>query len=328
MPGDQGEGWDVHTHLIPAALLTEETAERFGMDVRGERLRVRETTVPLGSITDHAALVRWIQRNQLEGAVVSPPPPLFRPDLAGGERRAWVALVNETLADACQSSSGCLTPLAYLPAEEPTLATKLVAELDDRWAGVTLGTDLAGRTYADPAYEPLFASLAERRLPAFVHPGHAPDPRLRSFYLTNLLGNAYETTLAAAHLVLGGVLDRHPTLQVILAHGGGAVAMLAGRWQRGHDTARPGLGKLEQQPLEAVRRLYVDTLVHSPAALDLLVAVLGREHLLLGTDWPFPMGADTAKAAMAGLSPELRHLARTDSPRRVFGERIRGPRKR
>lgn len=64
------------------------------------------------------------------------------------------------------------------------------------------------------------------------------------------------------------------------------------------------------------------------ARLDLLVDVLGSEHLLLGTDWPFPMGADTAEAAMSGLSPELQNLARTDSPRRVFGERIRGPRKR
>lgn len=293
-------GWDVHTHLVPPVV---------------DRL-------PVPELGDAGALARWVAASGLTGAVVSPPPPLYRPDLAGAARRRWVAAVNDGLAGLCAAHVGVLVPLAYLPAEAPDEAVRVAETLGEGWAGVVAGTDLAGRVYSDPDYDPLWELLSARALPLFVHPGHCPDPRLEPFYLANLLGNPYETTVAAAHLVLGGALERFPGLRVVLAHGGGALAALAGRWQRGAVTDRPGLPRLETTPVEAVRRFFVDSLVHSAAALRLVRDVLGAERILLGSDWPFPMGADAVARALDGLAPDEARAARVDNPRRCFGDRL------
>src|SRR5262249_33758866 len=124
-----------------------------------------------------------------------------------------------------------------------------------------------------------------------VHPVDAPDPRLRSYYLTNLLGNPYETAVAAAFLIFSDAVSRFPRVNFCLAHAGGATAMLVGRWQHGYETKRPGLERrLSLAPAEAVKRLYVDSIAHSGLALDFVGEVFGPDHVLLGSDWPFPMG--------------------------------------
>jgi len=97
----------------------------------------------------------------------------------------------------------------------------------------------------------------------------------------------HEATIAAAHLVFAGVMHRFPGLNIILAHGGGCVAALCGRWQRGAITDRPGVPDLALKPIDAVRRFYVDSLVHSPAYLRAIAELIGEDKILLGSDWPF-----------------------------------------
>lgn len=175
--------------------------------------------------------------------------------------------------------------IAYLPLDDPLAEAQRTRV--DPWAGAVAGT---GRPLDDPELEPLWAALDGRFV--LVHPVEAPDPRLARFYLSNLLGNPYETALAAACLVFGGVLSRYPGVQFCLVHAGGATAMIARRWQQGYDTRRPGISKLELEPRDALRRLYVDSLAHSAAALALAASVFGDDHVLPGSDWPFPMGEE------------------------------------
>lgn len=278
--------------------------------------------VPLRRLGRPDLLAAWVAHNNLAGAVVSPPPPLYLASLPSAERARWVAVVNEGMGEACSPYGAALRPLAYLPVEAPAEAARVAAMLDDRWAGVVAGTDLRGGTYSGAALDELWEVAADRDLVVFVHPGHCHDPRLEPFYLTNLLGNPYETTVAAAHLVFAGVFERFPRLRVVLAHGGGAVAALAGRWQRGYDTDRPGVAKLELSPLEAVRRFYVDSLAHHAGALRLACEVVGVDRVLLGTDWPFPMGADSADEALDGLTAAEAAAVQRDNPRRCFGNRL------
>lgn len=95
---------------------------------------------------------------------------------------------------------------------------------------------------------PFGEALADRSLPAFLHPGACPDARLEPFYLTNHLGNPYETTVAVAHLIFGDVMGQRPELRILLAHGAGAAAALVGRWERGYSTDRPGVNELTLTP--------------------------------------------------------------------------------
>lgn len=215
-----------------------------------------------------------------------------------------------------------LRPFAYLPVEEPELAGKIAADLDGQWAGAVAGTELGRLCYASDRYDGLWQTLSDKGLPLFIHPGSSPDQRLDSFYLSNLLGNPVETTIAATNLVFAGVMHRFPGLKVILAHGGGCVAALCGRWQQGVATERPGIPPLALEPRHAIRRFFVDSLVHSPAYLAAIIQIVGDERVLLGSDWPFPMGTASADHDLGHLSHAQKIKLRKTNAEQVFGGRL------
>ena len=244
-----------------------------------------------------AALLEHLDRLELERAVVSIPPPFYRQDLAHDRAVAWVAAVNDGLGHVVASETR-LSAFAYLPLEHPALARRELERVAERgFVGFTASAGGRSVSLDDAELEPLWHALDECAAPLLLHPGASADPRLDRLYLGNLLGNPFETTLAAAQLILGDVLARFPRVRVVLAHGGGAVAALVGRWQRGVETHRPGLRPLSEDPLQAVRRLYVDTITHHPEMTELVRRVIGPERLVFGSDWPFPMGSTDGREA-------------------------------
>jgi aminocarboxymuconate-semialdehyde decarboxylase len=126
--------------------------------------------------------------------------------------------------------------------------------------------------------------------------------RLSSYYLTNLIGNPLDTTIAAASLVFGGVLERHPTLKICLAHGGGFVPYQAGRFVHGWHVRTEPKSKLAKPPTESLKRFYFDTIVHSKEALAFLVGNAGAARVLLGSDYPFDMGMPEGVSQVRSLS--------------------------
>ncbi|TWD83764.1 aminocarboxymuconate-semialdehyde decarboxylase [Kribbella amoyensis] len=285
-------GWDVHTHLIPPTVLAAAHRGEFGLAADAEYLVVDgHEKLPLGKLGDPAALLTWVDEQDLDGAVVSVPPALFRYD----QGIEWAALVNQGLRELAGPRIRVLAHLPLLNASAAALAAALGEE--GIFSGFALGTP--GFAGLDPVWEVL------DRLRAFtlVHPGHSRDPRLDAFYLSNLLGNPYETGLAAAELVFTDVPARYPGIKFCLCHGGGVTAALAGRWQRGIDTARPGIEPPSLPVMEALQRFAVDDLVHDPAVLTLLEATFGQ--VLAGSDWPFPMGSDDLDRRRAGTAEAL-----------------------
>ena len=320
-PAELG-GWDVHTHIIPPAVVVAGEKGLFGMRAEPKTLHICAHGVPLHPLSKIDALVERVKNDGLDGAIVSVPPPLFRPDLSTSDRASYTELVNDSLLNACRAHEPSLRPFAYLPIEDPELSARIAARLDHNWAGAVAGTELGVLSYASPRYDALWQTLSDAKLPLFIHPGSSPDTRLDPFYLSNLLGNPVETTIAAANLIFAGVMHRFPGLKVILAHGGGCVAALCGRWQQGAATNRPGIPKLDLQPRDAVRRFYVDSLVHSPAYLAAIIDVIGADRILLGSDWPFPMGAASAEHDLAHLDGALKKQIRKTNAEHVFGARL------
>jgi aminocarboxymuconate-semialdehyde decarboxylase len=318
-------GWDVHMHIVPPAVVAAGERGAFGMRAGDGKLTICAHGLPIHPISDVPKLVQRVHSDDLDGGVVSVPPPLFRPDLTDSERREYAALVNEGLYEACRDHAKVLRPLAYLPVEAPQIAVEIAATLDGRWAGVVMGTQTGAVSYASERLDPLWRILCERKLPLFIHPGSTPDRRLDPFYLTNLLGNPVETTIAAANLIFAGVLHRFPALKIILAHGGGCLAALCGRWQRGATTGRKDVPDLDLKPNEAARRFYVDSLVHSAAYLDAVIATVGEDRVLLGSDWPFPMGAPHADHDIGHLDEALRRRIRKANAEDAYGGRLIHP---
>ena len=177
-------------------------------------------------------------------------------------------------------------------------------------AGVYIDTDPAGRTLDDPALDPLYEVLVDLDVPLFVHPtplgsnGPADDVRLRRFDLDLTFGFAYEETLAVAALVFGGVLERHPGLDVCVSHGGGAAAFVSGRFARAVQKRPWASAALKDNGFDHYyRRIWFDTHVHDELSLELLVAHAGTERLVFGTNFAgWDSGAGEAPAGDLGAT--------------------------
>ncbi|MEM7286875.1 MAG: amidohydrolase family protein [Actinomycetota bacterium] len=177
---------------------------------------------------------------------------------------------------------------------------------------VYVGTDY-GTAWDSPDLDPLYRTLVDLDLPLFIHPATndgrtaAPDGRLHRFGLDLVVGYTYEETLTTAAFVLGGVLDRHPDLDVCISHGGGAAAFLVDRFD--------SMSRFRRQPAafaEGLRRLWFDAHMEDGAARDLLVDIVGLQRLVYGTNfggWDTPPTADDFDRS---LTPNAERLLRLD----------------
>lgn len=174
--------------------------------------------------------------------------------------------------------------------------------------GVYMGTNINNRDLDDPIFAPIFARIEALDLPVFLHPLQTiGGPRLGAYYLNNLLGNPYDTAIAAARLIFGGVLDRYPRLQVNLPHSGGALPILIGRMDHGWKMRREKETKqLANPPSSYLRRFTYDTIAHSKPIMEFVIGQVGADRIMIGSDYCFDMGYERPVQVVEelGLSSE------------------------
>jgi aminocarboxymuconate-semialdehyde decarboxylase len=243
--------------------------------------------------------------------VVSPAPTEYHYWADEARSADIVAATNEGVAALCARHPGRLVGLGGVALQHPALAAdqlrRAVGELG--LAGAVVGTQAGGADFSAPGYEPLWAAAEDLGAVLFVHPwGCTLGERLARSYLANVVGNPVETTVALAHLVFGGVLDRHPGLRVVAAHGGGYLPFSPGRadhaWR-----VRDDAHTCAEPPSAYLRRLWFDSVVHGPRLLGHLIENVGADRVVLGSDYPFDMGQDDPVRALAevpGLTTEAR----------------------
>jgi aminocarboxymuconate-semialdehyde decarboxylase len=205
---------------------------------------------------------------------------------------------NEALAELAADR---VAVLGTVDLERPDDLRALIA--DGRLAGVEIPASTGGAYLGDERFREFWAAAEETGALVFVHPTTRgfSDPVFEQHYLWNTVGNPIETTIAGAHLVLSGVLDEHPGLRVLLAHGGGALPALRGRLAHEQSFHPPG-----RDVLGALRRLYYDTVVHDADVLRALVDFAGADHVVCGSDYPFDMGSERPAEPVRslGLAPD------------------------
>lgn len=233
------------------------------------------------------------------------PMPMHRywaePSLAG----KLATVINEAVAAHCAGGAGRLYGLGTLPLQHPGLAVRELerAVTEVGLKGVSVSTNVDGRELADPAFEPVWEAAAGLGAVVFVHPwGCSLGSRLGAHFLGNTFGQPAETALALSHLIFAGVLDRHPGLRLLAAHGGGFLPTYAGRSDHAW-SQRPDARGCASPPSSYLRRIWYDALVYTPRALRHLVEAAGADKVVLGTDYPFDMGVTdpVERAAAAGL---------------------------
>ena len=331
------EGWttDVHAHVIvpeirrevapdetwrPSVRVETDGAQVVEMDGREVRSMVRELSDLDRILEAHAAV-------GVSRVVLSPVVSLLWPNVEAEVALERCRIQNDGIARMVRAAPGRVAGLGGVPLQDPELAATELRQLmaAGELRGVEIGASVRDVYLGDDSFEPFWLAAAETGAVVFIHPttrGFGGQV-FGEYYLWNLVGNPLETTITAAHMVLSGLFDRHPELKVVLAHGGGALPALRGRLRHGHGFQPQARARLEEDPRDAIRRFYFDTVMHDAELLRALVEFAGAERVLLGSDYPFDMadprpaetvrraclGADAQRAILGGNAAGLFGLA-------------------
>lgn len=315
---------DVHAHCIPVGLVERLQAEGgdYGIEIverDGKQRALIAGRVDAGPLRDDLIDVdrrlRAMDATGVEVQLLSSWIDMTAYALEPAAGARYSRMFNEFLAETAGSYPARFRALCTVPLQAPDAAA---AELRHAvssmgMVGVEIATTVDSRDLDEAALEPFWAAAEELQCLILVHPYASLEGRgVSRYFLGNLAGNPAETTVAVAHLVFGGVLERHPDLKVVLVHGGGFAPYQAGRWDRGFEAnARGAATELTRPPSEWLRRLYYDTVLHSPESLRFLLEFAGADHVVLGSDYPFEMGEQepvSAVDAIPGLTGEDREL--------------------
>lgn len=225
--------------------------------------------------------------------VLSATPQTYLYDQDAALAAATSTIQNDQIAKLVKAHPDRFMGIATLPMQAPERAaeelTRAVRTLGMH--GAMIGSNIAGKNLDDPSLEPVWAAAEELGAFMIIHPANvAGADRLRSYYLANLIGNPLDTTIAAACLVFGGVMERHPKLNVLLVHGGGFVPYQAGRWAHGWHVRPEPKVNVKKSPEPWINRFYYDTILHAKPQLEFLVASVGPTRVLMGSDYPYDMG--------------------------------------
>jgi aminocarboxymuconate-semialdehyde decarboxylase len=259
----------------------------------------------VGEFVDVDRIVEAQEAAGIERTVLSPWVPLLFYDAEPEEGLRRCRIQNEALAALVRERPDRIGALGAVPLQEPELAAGELERLMARGGlgGVEVAASVRGGYLGDDRFEPFWSAAERAGALVFIHPTTRgfEVPALGDYYLWNSVGNPFETTIAAAHIVMAGVLERHPALRVLLAHGGGALLALRGRLRHAHSFQPQARARLGVPPEESIRRFHFDTVTHDPELLRALIAFAGPERVLLGSDYPFDMGDPAAVATVRGL---------------------------
>ncbi|GAB7110277.1 amidohydrolase family protein [Streptomyces phaeofaciens JCM 4814] len=301
---------DVHAHvLLPEveALVAglPGLAEARALDARRNGPASLAVSGPMVAervpkLTDVAVRLAAMDARGVDVQLVSPSPSHYHywADEETAER--LYRLAGEATAAHCAQAPDRLHGLGLVPLQHPRLAVRALEHaLEQGLSGVEISSHAPGRELSDPAYEPFWARAAATGAILFLHPfGCTLDERLDQWYLSNVVGQPTENAVALSHLIFSGVLDRHPDLRIIAAHGGGYLPTHIGRSDHAWSARSDAGAGCAHPPSSYLRRLYFDSLVHDPHGLRELIRVAGPDRVLLGSDFPFDMGTEDPVGAL------------------------------
>ena len=236
-----------------------------------------------------AGKLERMDRLGIDVAVLStniPGPELLPPELsAEGARR-----INDHIADVMGRYPGRFAGLASLPwGSPPEALSELERAMDDLGhSGAVLYSHVSGRQVDDSLFEPIYAALAQRGAPLVFHPTvPAWGEAIKDHSMITMLGLQVDTSFALLRLILSGVLERHPSLKVVMPHAGGILPYMIGRIDHQTETLGRGREHINRPPSSFLREVYLDSVTPSAQTLRFAYEFAGQHRLLFGTDDPW-----------------------------------------
>ncbi|EMD21786.1 amidohydrolase family protein [Amycolatopsis azurea] len=292
---------DIHTHYVPngwpdlradagpdAPWLRAET-ESEAMIMMGDKEFRR-----IGADCWHAETrLLDMDADGVRTQVVSPTPAFFNYGRTGEQAGRIARIFNDLALEIVAPAPDRLIPFCQVPLQDPDAACRELERcLAAGHRGVEVGNHVGDRDLDSAGVETFLQHCASLGVPVFVHPWDmAESPRLDRWMARWLTAMPAETHLSILALVLGGVFDRiDPSLKICFAHGGGSFAFWLGRMENAWHRRNDVIGTSEFPPSHYLDRFHVDSVVFDERALRLLVDTLGAEHVMVGSDYPYPLG--------------------------------------
>jgi len=308
---------DIHTHILPPEI--PKFQEMFGYS-GFIKLKHNPGCTHADMVSDTGKFFRRVEANCFDPQarlrdcendgitvqVLSTVPVMFSYWTKPQDGLRVSQLLNDHIAALVSANPQRFVGLGTLPMQAPELACQEI-ERGRRQLGLTgfqIGSNVNQLNLSEPQFLPVFAKLEETNSALFIHPWEMiGEGQMTKYWLPWLVGMPAETTRAICSMIFGGVFERFPKLRVAFAHGGGTFPLTAARIQHGFQV-RPDLCRIDCQrsPESFLGHFFVDSLVHDPEILQLLIRKIGADRICLGTDYPFPLGESRPGALIASLN--------------------------
>ncbi|MCO6381530.1 amidohydrolase family protein [Oceanicola sp. 502str15] len=323
---------DAHAHLVPPALL-EELQDRKSefpsveMTPKDGSLSFsfagKKATRPVSpGLTNIAKRLAWMDENGIDRQVVAGWLDMFGNDLPAEEGAAWARTINAHMLAAEKDNGGRFSGLAVVPTQSGTLAAEVLREAHGAgMSGTMIGTqpDNGGAELDAPEMTPFWEAAHELGSIVAIHPVFdAGDARVRDFGMPNALGRITDSLIAVTRIIYSGHVEKYSGAKIVIGIGGAALPYVIGRLRHNHALHPEDMA----DPVKAMSMLYYDTLVHEPAALQLLIDTVGADRIMLGSDMPFPIGDPVPRAILdkIELSPADRASIESGLALKLMGE--------
>ncbi len=319
---------DFHTHILPSPDKFPNWTEKFGYD--GFISLDTEPSYIENGITkiltpgnarmmkgpkffrevepntwDVNVRLKDMERDGIDVQVLCTVPVMFAYWAKPADCAELARFLNDDIARICHEHPNNFIGLGTVPMQDPSLAiiemNRCLQEL--HLVGIQIGSHVNELNLDASEFELFWEAAEKSNCLVLIHPWDMPSgQRNEKHWISWLAGMPYETTCAAIALMLGGVLERHPKLRIILAHGAGSLPYILGRIEHGYN-CRPDLCATasSKSPKEYIGNIWCDSITHDPDALRFLVQKMGADRVVFGTDYPFPLGEVTGSAP--GISP-------------------------
>jgi aminocarboxymuconate-semialdehyde decarboxylase len=330
---------DIHTHvefagsfeILKKRYSEEEIFERFVASVSGRRsaeINRGKVSAIRDALRDPQKKIRDMDEQGIGLSVLSSTPFGFFYEVEDDLAVELARFQNDRLSDMVKTDPDRFAAMATLPLQVPGEALRELERAVNQLGlrGVEIGSHVGRRELGDEAFWPIYQSLESLNMPILIHPHHvAGVDRLLDFYLSNLIGNPLDTTIAAASLIFSGVLEKYPGLKIILAHAGGQFPYIIGRMEHGYEVRPECREKVHAPPFAFFKNFYFDIITHNSSALRYLISLAGSDHVLLGSDYPYDMGdPDPVKTVsqLPGMKAKDRQRILRENAIALFGLKI------
>lgn len=252
----------------------------------------------------------------IDKQVLSCIPIMFSYDAPIEDAIEVVTFINDFLKESVLQYPDKFMALGNLPMQDIESCLRVIEE-NNNFIGYQIGSNINNINLDHEKFYPIYQKISDKDLILFIHPCNIMvQENMSEYWLPLLVGMPAETSRAICSMIFGGIFDKFPNLKVVFAHGGGSFCGTLERIEHGYNV-RPDLcaQKCELNPKSYCGKFYVDSLVHSKEDLNKIVNLLGEDNVILGTDYPFPLGNPEPCKTLeeSGLSEIIKNKIKKDN---------------